>query len=71
MRVPKEIETCPLCKEKIFFWKHFIACEKMKESNEKTRKELSETFRKLRIERRNQDIMEDLFLDQNWNFIQR
>ena len=42
--VPEEFETCPLCKEKIYFWKHYISCEYTKERTIDTRDQIDKAF---------------------------
>ena len=68
-KVPEEFETCPLCNEKIYYWKHYIACEYTKQRTIDTREKIERAFKYLELKNEQGDVMEKLFTDQNWNFI--
>ena len=70
-RVPKEFDKCPLCHEKIFFWKHFINCKFNEQKSNELRVYLNKFMEKQEIKWEGNDVIEKLLLDQQWNFIQR
>ena len=61
--VPVEFETCPLCNERIYFWKHYIACEYTKERTIDARYEIDRAFKYLELKCDKEDVMEQFFLD--------
>ena len=55
--VPVEFETCPLCNEKIYLWKHFLGCKYYEQKNNSTRKDIENLMRFLEIESPDGDIL--------------
>ena len=49
-KIPTDLETCPFCKDKIYLWKHYMYCKHFEKTNNKTREELIDLCKYVKVQ---------------------